>query len=239
MRASLAFPDSKQRSLRLLPGPSDLARDVAHFLHDRQARGLSPRTVDFHAEKLRHLTRWLDGQGVARVEGIWRENRRHSSSRAAWREALEQTGCPLGRHICFDVLRQPANGIGLCCLTGGEHETSTDDPASCDFPSRVGWSRGHSGLHTIADRTSRTQCRLLDLVRSVHIPSWLRGHQLPILGDGRMRVYPKPSSEGSLHCGCPSRMLGPALQGMREVHHSMRGTLTKIIRRQAQRTVPD
>lgn len=91
MRASLASPDSEQRTLRLLPGPSDLARDVAHFLLDRQAQGLSPRTVDFHAEKLRHLTRWLDGQRVARVEDVTADHLR------AW--------------LVFEAKRRNAGGV--------------------------------------------------------------------------------------------------------------------------------
>jgi hypothetical protein len=92
VRASSVSPAREQRSLRLLPGPSALARDVAYFLLDRQARGLSPRIVDFHAERLRHLTRWPEGQPVVHVEDLTADHlcswlvlaAKHAALRTLW-----------------------------------------------------------------------------------------------------------------------------------------------------------
>ena len=49
--------------IRLVP-QDEFAQDVDAFLVDRQARGLSPRTVGFYRDELRYLRAYLDGQGV-------------------------------------------------------------------------------------------------------------------------------------------------------------------------------
>lgn len=49
---------------------SDLARDVGAFLTDRQARGLSPRTVDFHRDELANLAKFLKQQGITETRAI-------------------------------------------------------------------------------------------------------------------------------------------------------------------------
>lgn len=43
---------------------SPLAKDLANFLTDRQARGLSPRSIEFYTEELAPFVRWAEGQGV-------------------------------------------------------------------------------------------------------------------------------------------------------------------------------
>ncbi|MHB0858595.1 MAG: tyrosine-type recombinase/integrase [Anaerolineae bacterium] len=47
-----------------------LDREIEAFLIDRQARGLSPRTIDYYAEKLGLLSRFLTEQGISTVEAI-------------------------------------------------------------------------------------------------------------------------------------------------------------------------
>jgi integrase/recombinase XerD len=49
---------------------TELAQDVTAFLIDRQARGLSPKTVEYYACKLRLLQTWLEGQNIRRVQDI-------------------------------------------------------------------------------------------------------------------------------------------------------------------------
>ena len=49
--------------VQLLP-KSDLALDITAFLIDRQARGLSPRTVEYYTDELANLRAFLDTQGV-------------------------------------------------------------------------------------------------------------------------------------------------------------------------------
>jgi len=48
----------------------DLARDVSAFLIDRQARGLSPRTVDFYRDELANLAEFLKTQGITETAAI-------------------------------------------------------------------------------------------------------------------------------------------------------------------------
>ena len=49
--------------IRLVP-QDEFAQDVDAFLVDRQARGLSPRTVGFYRDELRYLRTYLEGHGV-------------------------------------------------------------------------------------------------------------------------------------------------------------------------------
>ncbi|KPL23377.1 MAG: hypothetical protein AMJ93_04820, partial [Anaerolineae bacterium SM23_84] len=61
---------AKREQLLFVLRQSDLGRDVAAFVIDRQARGLSPRTVEYYGSELRHLQAYLEGQGVRGVEDI-------------------------------------------------------------------------------------------------------------------------------------------------------------------------
>lgn len=60
--------ESNQR-IRLISSPA-LDTDIRDFLIDRQARGLSPRTVCWYDEKLRVVQRILASYGVEQVEAI-------------------------------------------------------------------------------------------------------------------------------------------------------------------------
>jgi len=44
--------------------------ETAAFVIDRQARGVSPRTVEFYADELRYLRDFLETQQVTTVERI-------------------------------------------------------------------------------------------------------------------------------------------------------------------------
>lgn len=59
-----------QRILRVLTPASPLRREVQAFLIDRQARGLSPRTIAYYAEKIDPLVTFLEGEGVRQVQDI-------------------------------------------------------------------------------------------------------------------------------------------------------------------------
>lgn len=70
MRTTAVSAEIGRRTLQVLPAPSDLSRDVSCFLLDRQARGLAPRSVEFYADRLRHLARCLEAQGIRSVEAV-------------------------------------------------------------------------------------------------------------------------------------------------------------------------
>jgi site-specific recombinase XerD len=55
--------------LTILKSP-ELARDIADFLTDREARGLSPRTVQFYHDELANLRAFLQAQGITETEAI-------------------------------------------------------------------------------------------------------------------------------------------------------------------------
>jgi len=61
-------PDVNPR-IRLLSHPQ-IASEIDALLIDRQARGLSSRTVAWYAEKLRILRAFPDAQGIQNVQGI-------------------------------------------------------------------------------------------------------------------------------------------------------------------------
>jgi site-specific recombinase XerD len=63
------MPATDRNRLILLKSP-DVARDIADFLTDREARGLSPRTVQFYHDELANLRAFLQAQGIAETEGI-------------------------------------------------------------------------------------------------------------------------------------------------------------------------
>ena len=47
---------------------SELARDIQGFIIDRQARGLSPRTIEFYADELRHWQHCLNSKASNRFK---------------------------------------------------------------------------------------------------------------------------------------------------------------------------
>jgi hypothetical protein len=59
-----------QRTLRVLPPASPLRREAQSFLIDRQARGLSPRTIAYYDEKMRPLVTFLEREGVCEVRDV-------------------------------------------------------------------------------------------------------------------------------------------------------------------------
>ena len=56
--------------LTLVVSRSPLAREVDAFLVDCQARGLSPKTLDFYANQLKYATEYLRTQDVRAVTDI-------------------------------------------------------------------------------------------------------------------------------------------------------------------------
>ncbi len=66
-----------QRTLQVLPGRSELRRDIDGFLIDRQARNLSPATVDFYRDKLSLFAGYCHEQGVKRVKDLTPNLLRH------------------------------------------------------------------------------------------------------------------------------------------------------------------
>jgi len=49
---------------------TDFARDVAAFVVDRQARGLSVRSIKYYRDELRYLTAYLEGRGVRDLHDV-------------------------------------------------------------------------------------------------------------------------------------------------------------------------
>ncbi len=66
-----SWPANAGATTILDPGTEDdLDQEIAAFLIDRRARGLSPRTLDFYRDKLRLLRRFLTAVGVDDVRAI-------------------------------------------------------------------------------------------------------------------------------------------------------------------------
>ncbi|NLE75692.1 MAG: tyrosine-type recombinase/integrase, partial [Chloroflexi bacterium] len=59
----------RDQLIRLLPRDA-LGSQIAAFLTDRQARGLSPRTVQFYGDELRHFREWAQGQRVTDAQAV-------------------------------------------------------------------------------------------------------------------------------------------------------------------------
>ena len=57
------------QGIRLLR-QTDLSRDIARFLVDREARGLSAGTIEYYAKKLCYLQNYLEGRGVRRIQDV-------------------------------------------------------------------------------------------------------------------------------------------------------------------------
>ena len=88
----------KSQLIRLLPG-SNLARDVQAFLVDRQARGLSPRTVQFYRDELRGLRQFLEGFGINDVQDLSAGHLR------AFLLQLGKTRNPGGVHAAYRAMK--------------------------------------------------------------------------------------------------------------------------------------
>jgi hypothetical protein len=69
------MPELKKSLLIRIPPQSDLGRSVASFLVDRQARGLSPHTVDSYASKLHSLQAYREKRGIPSVQAAYRAMR--------------------------------------------------------------------------------------------------------------------------------------------------------------------
>jgi hypothetical protein len=57
----------KSLLIRILP-QTDLGRSVASFLVDRQARGLSPHTVDYYSSELCYVQAYPEKRGLRSVQ---------------------------------------------------------------------------------------------------------------------------------------------------------------------------
>ena len=53
----------REQLIRLVPR-AELAQDIRDFLIDRQARGLSSRTVQFYSDELRYLRNFLQSMNI-------------------------------------------------------------------------------------------------------------------------------------------------------------------------------
>jgi site-specific recombinase XerD len=85
---------------------SELAQDLQAFTIDRQARGLSPRTIEFYADELRHWQRWLERQGIDSVQAITSDDLRH------YLVALGKQRNAGGVHAAYRAIRAFLNWFG-------------------------------------------------------------------------------------------------------------------------------
>lgn len=78
---------------------SALQDEIAAFLVDRRARGLSRRTIQFYGEELRHWHIWAQVQGIRDLQAITPRNLR------AWLVKLGERRNPGGVHASYRALR--------------------------------------------------------------------------------------------------------------------------------------
>lgn len=90
---------SAQGQLIRLVHKSELARDIQGFVIDRQARGLSPRTIEFYSEELHFWQTYLEHQAVQHVEDISPRHLREYLLRLGKRRN------PGGVHAAFRAMR--------------------------------------------------------------------------------------------------------------------------------------
>jgi integrase/recombinase XerD len=86
------------QGIRPLPR-SELSQDIGDFLVDRQARGLSPGTIQFYQEELRILKAFLEARGTHSVASV---------TPADLRQFLLHLGDrrnPGGMHVAYRALR--------------------------------------------------------------------------------------------------------------------------------------
>jgi site-specific recombinase XerD len=85
---------------------SELAQDIQGLIIDRQARGLSPRTIEFYSDELRHWQRWPEQQGIDSVRVIGSSEVRH------YLVALGKQRNPGGVHAAYRAVRAFLNWFG-------------------------------------------------------------------------------------------------------------------------------
>ena len=88
----------KSQLIRLFP-LSGLARDLRGFLVDRQARGLSPRTIQFYQDELNRLSEFLEGMNIAHVEHV------KASHLRSYLLHLGETRNPGGIHAAYRAMK--------------------------------------------------------------------------------------------------------------------------------------
>ena len=76
-----------------------LGADIETFLIDRQAGGLSARTIEFYHCELGLWRQWLAGQGIDRVQAVTSDRVRR------WMLALDETRNPGGLHANYRALK--------------------------------------------------------------------------------------------------------------------------------------
>ena len=104
---------------------SELAQDVQAFIIDRQARGLSPRTIEFYADELQYWMSWVGSQGIqpgVLSEGLYDAQRSCPRPKCSW--------SPIWKSIDRDLTaveagfgRSPTakhcKGRGICSVAAG------------------------------------------------------------------------------------------------------------------------
>jgi len=64
------MPEPKRDQVIRILRQTDVGKDVTAFVVDGQARGLSTRTVEFHADERRYLRVYLESRSVQHVQDV-------------------------------------------------------------------------------------------------------------------------------------------------------------------------
>jgi integrase/recombinase XerD len=99
MLARSAAHEKGIRTLQLVTRGSPIRREMESFLVDRQARGLSPRSVAFYREELTSLVLYLEGIGREAIEEVTAEELRSFLVRES------STRRPGGVHALYRAVR--------------------------------------------------------------------------------------------------------------------------------------
>jgi len=79
---------------------SRLEQDIQAFTIDREARGLSPRTIEFYAHALRYRLAWQESQGVSDMQLATPALVRHPTGRRnSGRCAPQHSGWVVERYV--------------------------------------------------------------------------------------------------------------------------------------------
>jgi len=97
-RRFVVFVVEREQLIRLVPR-SELAQDVGDFLIDRQARGLSPRTVEFYSDELRYLRSFLQTLNIHDTSSVTPTHLRQ------YLLHLGSTRNPGGLHAAYRAMR--------------------------------------------------------------------------------------------------------------------------------------
>ncbi|MBC7264424.1 MAG: site-specific integrase [Chloroflexi bacterium] len=89
----------KKDQLIRLVSSSSLGIDVAAFLLDRKARGLSPRTIQYYGDELHHLRDLLADAGISEILGLTSHHLRN------YPLYLGRTRNPGGVHAAYRAVR--------------------------------------------------------------------------------------------------------------------------------------